>query len=849
MAYDKFLISYNSDNSGLQTNLSPWLIMDEAFEQLNDCYVFRGKVQKRFGSVYIGSSQFTSQLNMLLEDVTYMTGVYSGTVPGAEFNVGQMFLVGDDTFTVTVTGTPGNMLASNVATSGTYNTSTGAFTITGEAADQDIYFYPAQPVMGFATWYDSQNNTDLLIAFDTQFSYSFDLINANWDWFDDGDNIWTGTDAQFFWSTQYIGETSAATTVWTSNFNVDDGIRYIDTVTGNWKKVTINWTQGTSIDTTDGSGGAAGTVAGGSGFLGQVFSIAAPTGGYTWFTVAVDSGALIPTSNVVGGPVGTGTFDISTGAYTFTGASPNQAIYFTGKNYVATARLIVQFKNRLLLLNTVEVFAGDETNYPFRVRFSGLGSPLSAPAWFEDQPGNGGAIDAPTEQQIVTAQFIKDRLIVYFEDSTYELAYTGNQVLPFAWQKLNTELGAISTFSEIPFDKAILGVDDSGIHACNGSNVDRIDESIPQYPFSFSNQKNGPERVAGIRDFYNEMAYWTIPTANRNDSFYFPNQVLVYNYINESWATITDSYTTFGYYLQLPGTIGATWGNTITPWGQDVNQWNSQSSTSNNIAIKSVIGGNQQGFVAILKPEVTSNAATLSITNFSVTSNIITVSCINHNLDLNAYVLFSNMNGLTFTDSEGNVMPQLMARVTSSINAEAPNSFTAVALDNFSQNITIAGTYLGGGVAQLVNNINILTKQYNFYNDQDRNMYLAKTDFLVSRTTNGQVTADYLVSSSGISLVSDGIGSIASPGPLPGNSTLETSAYVLSNFEQFQARLWHPIYMWGEGECVQLQLYMSPNQMESYKKNDDGTYTYTALNDFKLHAMNFYVTPTSNRMQ
>ena len=77
MAYDKFLISYNDDNSGIQSNVEPWLIMDNAFQQLNDCYVFRGKVQKRFGSVYIGANQFSSQLNMILSP-TYSGSTYSG---------------------------------------------------------------------------------------------------------------------------------------------------------------------------------------------------------------------------------------------------------------------------------------------------------------------------------------------------------------------------------------------------------------------------------------------------------------------------------------------------------------------------------------------------------------------------------------------------------------------------------------------------------------------------------------------------------------------------------------------------------------------------------------------------
>jgi hypothetical protein len=208
------------------------------------------------------------------------------------------------------------------------------------------------------------------------------------------------------------------------------------------------------------------------------------------------------------------------------------------------------------------------------------------------------------------------------------------------------------------------------------------------------------------------------------------------------------------------------------------------------------------------------------------------------------------MNGLTFTDSQGNVLDALMCRVTPDpVIANTPNSFSTISIDNFSFPVTISGTYLGGGNACIVSNVGVLTKQYNFYTEQDRNMYLARVDFLVDRTNNGVVTVDYLTSSTTISLVNEGIGNLVSPGPLPGNSTLETSPYSLSNFEQFQTRLWHPIYTYAEGECVQLQLYLSPNQMFSYSVNCDSTTSYTALNDLQIHAMVFYVTPTSNRMQ
>ncbi len=842
MAFDRFLIGYNDNNSGFQSNLKPWLITDNAFEQLNNMYVLRGRLKKRFGTILMGGDQTSSRLR-LDTSASYSDGIYSGTVPGSIFAVGQMFSVGEDIYTVYQLGTPAAMLSNNPLTSGTYDTSIGAFTITGESAAITVYFYPSTPVMGLTQYYVESTNSYNTLAFDTQFSYQFDPIGLGWFRNSTGVSVWTGLDFQLFWMTDYQGAVSSSDALWVSNFNANDGIRYWDNTT--WNKPILNWTIGTQINTT-GTGTFTGTVPGSSGFIGQIFTI-----GTTQFLVVVANGALTPISYSTALPLGNGTFNTSTGAYTFTGTLANASLFFTGNNYIQTAQIIIQFQNRLLLLNTVELVNGVSTNFPNRVRYSAEGSALSASSWMQDIPGNGSAIDASSQEAIITAQFVKNRLIVYFSSSTYELVYNSNQALPFVWQKINNELGAISTFSEIPFDKVTLGIDDTGIHACNGANVERIDNKIPQYPFSISNDEHGQDRVSGIRDYYNEMAYWTIPTTNRSNSFYFPNQILVYNYVNDSWATIDDSFTTFGYFFLPAASDGLTWGQTTTQWGRNVRLWNSNTSTTNTSTTKAVIAGNQQGFVAVVQSDIVGNAQSLQITNFIINSDLtITISCINHNLSFASFVLLTGMNGLIFTDSLGNIMDSLMGRVSvDPVSADTPNSFIITALDNASQLIVITGTYLGGGNATLVSNLNVLTKQYNFYTEHDRNMYLSKVDFLVDSTQNGAVTADYLVSSTTISLVSEGLGTLASPGPLPGDGTLETSPYSLSNFEQFQTRLWHPVYMYAEGECVQLQLYMSPNQMYSYIVNCDGTTSYVALNDFQMHAMVFYVTATTSRMQ
>lgn len=838
---DKFLIGFTDENAGYQSNVKPWLINDNAFQELTNMYVYRGRVRKRFGSILMGGSQLNSRLRILL-GVTDGSGNFSATVPGAVFAVGQMFSVGSIIFTVYQTGTPAAMLSTTAAT-GTYNTTTGALLLSSTGVvGSSVYFYPATPVMGLTGYLQGTSNELVTMGFDTQFAYEFDIVTNAWKRQSGGDSVWTGTDYQFFWSTNYQGLIDSSNLLWTTNFNAADGIRYWNGSV--WSKPIINNTRGSVTDTTDGSGNASGSVSGGSGFIGQVFII-----GNTAFTVTVANGALTPSSiNITSPATGTGTFNTATGAYTFTGAYANSPVYFTGDNYIETSLLIVSFRNRLLLFNTFESVNGVSTSFPNRMRYSRIGNALSATSFMSDVPGNGGFINAPTQEAIKTAQFIKDRLIVYFESSTYELVYTGNQVLPFVWQKINTELGAESTFSQVPFDKVVLGVGNVGIHACNGNNVDRIDAKIPSLVFSFHNENNGVERVAGIRDYYPEMVYWTYPSQVRNSSFYFPNKVLTYNYANNSWGINDDSFTSFGYSLLQNLTPGATWGTTTTPWGQNTNLWNSSSSAESNVKSQAVIAGNQEGFVTILKTDITSNASALQVTNVALLgSGKLTLSIINHNLGLNDFVKLSTMNGLTFTDSLSNVLTSVIGRVSvDPYTSNTPNSVTITCLDNRNQSMSIAGTYTGGGTLARVSNVGILTKQYNFYTSQDKSVSIPRVDFLVDKTDNGEVTVDYLVSSTNLPLVSQGVS-----GVLPGNGTLETKPYdaSLAPLEQFQDRLWHPVYLYAQGECVQLKIYMTPTQMFSYDITVGGTVNFVALQDVQINAMVFYATPRGDGMQ
>ena len=161
MAYERFLIA--PVESGLQKDLSAWMISDDAFERLNNACIFRGKVKKRFGSYYMGYGatagfgQLHSRLRIALSGgaavgITDGSGNATGTVPGAKFGVGQMFSIGNIMYTVHQLGAPATMLKTDGTTTATYNTTTGEYVFVAAPISTQIYFYSAQPVMGITQY-------------------------------------------------------------------------------------------------------------------------------------------------------------------------------------------------------------------------------------------------------------------------------------------------------------------------------------------------------------------------------------------------------------------------------------------------------------------------------------------------------------------------------------------------------------------------------------------------------------------------------------------------------------------------------------------------------------------------
>jgi hypothetical protein len=815
MPFDRFLVG--PINTGLQRDLKPFLIADDAFTLLQNCYVFRGRVRKRFGSIWMGEgSQALTRLRVALGNNTNaaMNLPNNTTTYTPQLAIGQMFTLSNDFFYVYQLGAGVATYNTNPAVTAVINSTVNPNTVTftGGALTQ-VNWYPALPVMGLTQYEINSINNHPSYAFDQEYAYVY--TNG---WARSVDNgvpvrpYFNGANNNYFWMTNWTGITASSETLFVTNDFLTNTPAPLGTGLGALTDDPI-WS----------------------------FSQANGTNSWTPFSYSPD---------IIQNP---GVPNLQPITVTRTTTGNNQII----ANYVQQCRIILPFKNRLILLNTIENNANGatamngvtpatyvtstNTAFPARCRYSHNGSPFATNAWLEQNQtynpfaagvvnaDGGGFIDAATDEQIISAEFIKDRLIVYFERSTWELAYTGNEILPFIWQKLNTELGSQGTFSSVPFDTQVLVTGNTGIHACNGSNVDRIDQKIPDEIFNdFRTSNNATLRICGIRDYYTELVYWIFQNTDSTEFQNFANQILVYNYKTGSWALFDDCYTTFGFFEQ---TIDMTWASSVPISWQNANfAWNDNIVESNK---RQILAGTPEGYVVIVAADEGRNAPAMQITNIVADgTGLLTLTIINHNFTANPtnysdtdYILTENIvaDAATMLFMNGTTFP--IASVTDA---------NTIVIDTFGG--LLAVTYHGGGTGTRISNIQMETKWINPYFNKDRNVYLHKVDFAVTKTDAGAITVDYYPSSSGVSMLNAG----ETTGSLLGTSILETSPYALYPLEMDQEILWHPVYFQTTGESIQLALYFNAQQMINPN---------VTTCDFQLQAFILFTSMTSDRLE
>ncbi len=563
--------------TGLVQQREEFILPNDAYPNLQNAYVWRERILRKKGYELLGRLQREETVAGVLVPATNPADGTINLRISLPLENTASIVPGSVNITIAAQGTTytdpsmnGTLTATGgTGTGGTINYATSVLTINlgnGLAIAGTIQYYPGLPVMGIRIEELPSSANDRTIFFDQVYAYVYDQPTMAFKEFIPG-TTWNANNnpissTDFFWSTNY-------------------------------------WVSSTFIP---------GTV---------------PPNTIPFFTT--NNIKLFWVTNNSAGETTPDPIRITDGS-TWVDFRPPNFGQIDATNYLLGCLAFLPFRGRMVAFNTYEgpSIAGSITggiHYSNRIRWATIGNPFIAftagpPAtgsWRSDIRGQGGFLDIPTSEDIVSVGFVRDNLVIYCERSTWQLRYTGRTIAPFQIEKVNSELGGEGPFSSVQFDTSLMTIGDKGIIECDSYQAHRVDIKIPDFVFDFQagtgtgiNQNNAPFRVHGIREFINRLAYWTIPYAPSYDANLatankiFPNQRLVYNYENDSWALFNDSLTTIGNYQPQSS---RTWLNTHLPWIRCNFNWINASPAE----IPSIVGGNQQGFIEYLDTNTTND--------------------------------------------------------------------------------------------------------------------------------------------------------------------------------------------------------------------------------------------------
>lgn len=706
-----------------QKNKKPFLLLDDAFVDLQNCYVWREEVRKREGLQFIGRYRrvfATASIGLSGASPWSILNIYSTYTPPfvpestAQIEPGSVVITIQAAPDIVFTDQGNGLLTSpTMGNSGYINYLNGDIVLThtagaGVASTASFAYFPGLPAMGIIVREKAGINNEETLWFDTKYCYK--NPGNHFEEFIPG-TTWNGSNSEFFWGTNYRGIGAQTRLFFVTNFKNDAGspLRYTDGTT---------W---------------------------SLFQpVLSQTGGVTTRIFLTQARILIPYYGRL----------LALNVWESDADGAGNPDYTTGKNFFN------------------------------RVRFSQIGNPLETSvalpvidlAWRSDQFGRGGLIDAPINEEIVNATFYKNTLIVFFERSTWRLQYLGEYGLPFIWERISSDYGSESTFSPVLFDDGVLAVGDKAIVGSSGGDVQRIDLDIPDEVYKFRNNGDGTKRVHGIRDFKKELVYWCYNSYPDNEivgNQFYPNKTLLYNYRNNTFAFYRNTVTCFGYFQYL---AGISWDRLDVFWSSYNVSWDPPVQPE----MPTVVSGNQQGFAHFYGYTDAETGAdsdidaidqeSLSVTGVTVGA-VVTLTILDHNLMTNEFIYLTGLNYVVTTSpaTAGSTTLNDQIYMTSVVDKDNITiSLWSVeqqqAYNNFV--VTNVGTYVGGGVVALFPRLRIETKDFNpMKQGPGFNIKTSSIDFLFDVSSPSPINVNMMMNTS----------ANAQGNLLIGNNNVETS--------------------------------------------------------------------------
>lgn len=649
MSYQPFLIADYS--TGIDRQLQPWLLANDAFVNLSDGFVYRGVTQNRNGysgfATGLNSTYCESRMVVGVVDEAHGTG--NGTPGPYAFNLTNTPIRRGTTVitagaqSATDNGN-GEFTTSPLGGSGSINYTTGAISITfannvggGTNITVTYDYHPGNPVMGIMNFFPKNAERQLVVV-DTQYVNIYNPSTDRLEYRAAASGPYTGDNQDFF----------------------------------SW----VNYPDNSSVDRLLFSNGSSGDVI------------------QQWD--------------------GTNVTDY---APTFSGGTLN-------------ARQMFEVRDRLVLFQTYE----GGTFFPRRIRISGTGANTDV---FNTTATGAGFIDIPDNTFFYGAAFNRDDVMFFTEAACWMLKYTGNDVTPFALEKIDGSRGSKAAFSVISYLNRTMAASPRGLILSNGYTLERMDENIPEFSYNTINNEYFESCFSAFLDEERDV-YMLYPAQAEDDPTYTPpdflepessTDILVSNFEEDNFSIYRIPLSCLGNFVSADN---LTW-NDLTEekgfpnWDALAAKFSSWKAFPYSKGVPVTLGGGHKGEIFEMNVDESEDNLQKVRGITIIDDETLEITTDWNNYKIGDYIYLTAIGGMIQANNK-----QFPIKSRTDFN-----TFQVYARDALSYD-----AYTSGGEASRVIPFEALTKQFNPFIQMDKKMRVGWAYFYVSIADTFLTTPD-----------------------------------------------------------------------------------------------------------
>lgn len=650
--------------------------------------------------VVITNAGGMTQINSPLAYTITVTGLATFTLNGVDSTLYSAFTSGG-----TVQKVAGTINYSTGAVSVTFATAPTAGTVVA-----NYNYHPGLPVMMVANFYKATGVRELIVA-DTRNLNRYNPTTNRLEYI--SASAFTGDDTNFFSWVNYKAPDGTPRLLFTNN--VDSIFQYDGTTVSAYPVYTTS----TAVSESYGSG------TGGSG----PYTHSAASTPVVRRSVTVTAGAQSVTDDGLGAFTGdgTGTINYTTGAMSVTFSAvvglgdPITVAYKALSAAITTALHLFTMKDRLVILRPT-YSTGIKGQ---RILVSGTG--YYCDTFTTDAPG-AGFVDLSDPSWIYAAAFNRDDLIIFTQNSTWIQKYTGNDVVPFVFDKLDQSRGSGAPYSGITYLNQTTTLSQRGFIGTDGYKVERTDDKIPQFSFNDINQNRFQVCFVGTMDEDRDH-YLLYPSPGQSVS----NRILVTNYEEGNYQVYRLPLSCMGEFIEA---IDYTWSDlsAFSTWDDMAARFGNWNAFSYMKGLPFAIGGGHGGEIWRLNVNGIEDNPTKIRAITVVDSNTLQITTDYQRWALGDYIYIDGISGMAEANNKQGAIK----------NVITPNYVFQIDLRT-----TRFSTYTSGGTASRVIPFESSTKKFNPFVQECKKVRCGYMYFYV---TSSGVATTRNVNISGVSL-------------------------------------------------------------------------------------------------